>query len=193
MNEPLESILRESDEKTILPGLRHGDEKAYRTLYEQYYPVLVAFACKYVASTDAAKEVVQEVFVKLYQGRKTLQVRQSIKAYLFKAVYHTCINDLHAQHRRKIHHHRAFEELPTSAYRDDLVETEAVQRVYLAVQKLPDQCRRIFTMNRFEGMTNQAIANELNLSKRTVETQVSKALRLLREALLAMLFMLWGW
>lgn len=192
MNEPLEPILQESDE-TILPGLRRGDEKAYRTLFEQYYPILVAFACKYVESTDAAKEVVQEVFIKLYQSRETLQIKQSVKSYLFKAVYHTCINDLHAQQRRKIHHHQAFEELPTSAYRDDLVETEAVERVYQAVQKLPDQCRRIFTMNRFEGMTNQAIANELNLSKRTVETQVSKALRLLREALLAVLVIIWGW
>ncbi len=185
MPEHLE-LLPEDDE-AFLPGLRKGDQQAYKGLFERYYPVLTVFAARYVDSLEVAKEVAQEVFVKLYQKRETIHIRQSLKAYLFRAVYHTCINTLEAQQRRQDHHHSAFRQQPQSDFSDNLEETEAVQRIYKAIEKLPDQCRRIFTMNRFEDMTNQEIADELGLSKRTVETQISKALKLLRQTLLILL------
>lgn len=187
VKEPTKSSSLSSLDETILAGIREGDESSYRTLFEQYYPVLTTFALKYVAEVDAAKELVQEVFIKLYQKRETLAIQQSLKAYLFKSVYHACLNATDQEKRRSHHHQEAVRYQSNTDYGDRLEEAESQQRIFRAIERLPDQCQRIFTMNRFEDMSNQAIADQLNLSKRTVETQISKALKLLREALFLLL------
>ena len=133
--------------------------------------MLVTFALRYVTDLDQAKELVQEVFIKLYQKREALQIAQSLKSYLFKAVYHQCLNTLKQAQLREQHHQQAAQERPDTDDTDHLVEAETIQRIYQAIETLPEQCRRIFTMNRFEGMNNQAIADQLGISKRTVETQ----------------------
>ncbi|MGB3852499.1 MAG: RNA polymerase sigma-70 factor [Tunicatimonas sp.] len=173
-------------DEVLLAGIRQGEEKAYRGMFEQYYPILTTFALKHTEDIDLAKELVQEVFIKLYQKRDTLMITQSLKSYLFRAVYHTCLNTLNQNRRRQEHHQHAAEQQPTADFTDNLVEAESLQQIYQAVDALPEQCRRIFVMNRFEGVDNQAIADRLGLSKRTVETQISKALRLLRKTLLAL-------
>ena len=180
-----------NQEETILRGLRQGEEASYRALFEQYYPVLVTFVLRYVADLDQAQELVQEVFIKLYQKREALHITQSLKSYLFKAVYHQCLNTLKQAQLRQQHQQQAAQERPDADDADHLVEAESIQRIYQAIEALPEQCRRIFTLNRFEGMSNQAIADHLGLSKRTVETQISKALKLLRQALflLSLLFL----
>lgn len=178
----IEPALSLTDE-AILTGVQCGDEAAYKDLFTEYYPRLTTFAFKYVGEMDTAKEIVQEVFIKLYQKRRTLVIQQSLKAYLFKAVYRTCLNSIDQEKRRSHHHQEAAIYQPEAEYADGLEEAEAQQRIYQAIEQLPDQCRRIFTMNRFEDLSNQAIADQLNLSKRTVETQISKALKLLRKAL----------
>ncbi|MEM9671014.1 MAG: RNA polymerase sigma-70 factor [Cyclobacteriaceae bacterium] len=177
-----ESTLSKIDE-AILVGIQRGDEAVYKTLFTEYYPVLTTFALKYVSEIDTAKEVVQEVFIKLYRKRESLTIQQSLKAYLFKAVYRTCLNVIDQENRRSRHYQEATLHQSDTEYTDCLEEAEATQRIYRAIEQLPEQCQRIFTMNRFEGLSNQAIADQLNISKRTVETQISKALKLLRKAL----------
>jgi len=179
---PAESNLSSTDE-VVLVGIQQGEEAAYQTLFTKYYPMLTTFALRYVSEVDSAKEIVQEVFIKLYQKRETLIIQQSLKAYLFKAVYRTCLNTIHQENRRSYHHQEAILYRSDAEYANKLEEAEAEQRIYRAIDQLPTQCRRIFTMNRFEGMGNQAVADQLNLSKRTVETQISKALKLLRKTL----------
>ncbi|MEM9830062.1 MAG: RNA polymerase sigma-70 factor [Bacteroidota bacterium] len=181
-----------SQEEEILQGLREGEESAYRTLFEKYYPVLTTFALQYTHDLDAAKELVQEVFVTLYRKRESIQIERSLKPYLFQAVYRRYLNSLTQQERRQFHHREVSQERNPAEYTDLLEQAEALQQIYKAIRKLPEQCQQIFTMNRFEGMNNQAIADQLNLSKRTVETQISKALKLLRQSLLPqILFFLW--
>ena len=178
-----EQATKFQQEEIILRGLRQGEEASYRALFEHYYPVLVTFALRYVTDLDQAKELVQEVFIKLYQKREALQIAQSLKSYLFKAVYHQCLNTIKQAKLRQQHQQQAAQERTDTDDTDHLVEAETIQRIYQAIETLPEQCRRIFTMNRFEGMNNQAIADQLGISKRTVETQISKALKLLRQAL----------
>ena len=182
-----EQTTRPQREESILRGIRQGSESSYRALFEQYYPVLVTFALRHVADLDQAKELVQEVFIKLYQKRESLHITQSLKSYLFKAVHHQCLNALKQAQVRQRHHQQAAQERPDADYTNNLVEAEAVQRIYQAIETLPEQCRRIFTLNRFEDMSNQTIADQLGISKRTVETQISKALKLLRQALFSLL------
>ena len=101
-------------------------------------------------------------------------------------MYHAGLNAHSQERRREQHQQAAAREHSEADYIDHLVEAEALARIYRAIDELPEQCRRIFTLNRFEGMSNQAIADQLSLSKRTVETQISKALRLLRQALFSL-------
>ncbi len=166
-----------------MQGLQRGEEAAYRQLFEQYYASLTLFALRYLNDEDDAKELVQNVFLTLYQKRATLLIRQTVKAYLFKSVYHACLNERRRTLTQQRHQQQAAEALPGFEDTDPLVEAENVARIYRAIETLPEQCRRIFTMNRLEDMTNQSIATKLNLLKRTVETQISKALRLLRQQL----------
>ncbi|WKN43145.1 RNA polymerase sigma-70 factor [Tunicatimonas pelagia] len=183
MKNPSLAILP-SQEETILEGLQQGEESAYQALFEEYYTVLTTFAYQYVHDLDAAKELVQEVFITLYQKRASIRIEKSLKSYLFQAVYRRFLNTHTQQERRDFYHNEVAREQDFSDCTDAMEQAEALQRIHRAIDQLPDQCRRIFTMNRFDGMNNQAIADQLHLSKRTVETQISKALKLLRQSLL---------
>ena len=85
--------LPQKQEEGILEGLRHGREAAYQSLFEQYYPVLTTFALQYTRDLDAAKELVQEVFITLYRKRESIKIEKSLKSYLFQAVYRRYLNN----------------------------------------------------------------------------------------------------
>lgn len=133
---------------------------------------------------DEARDIVQNVFVAIYDKRGMLPINTSIKSYLYKSVHHACINHLK---QIKIHHHHHDHlkyQLPLSDNEDTMVMTELEEKIWATVQSLPEQCRKIFEMNRFEGKRNSEIAGILGISIRTVETQISKALKVLRENLI---------
>ncbi len=182
----MNNLLSLSEDKTLVRGLRRGEERAYRQLFEQYYGSLTIFALRYLNDKESAKELVQNVFLVLYRKREAIIIKQdqAIKAYLYKSVYHACLNERQQSQTRRRHEQQAAQAQATTDYTDTLVEAENVARIYQAIETLPTQCRRIFKLNRLEGLTNQTIATQLKLSKRTVETQISKALRLLRQQLL---------
>ena len=169
-------------EQGILTGLQKGNEIAYQSLFNEYYELLVSFALKYVKSLDLAREMVQLVFITLFDKRKSIRITSSIRNYLQTAVYHQCLAELKRDGR-------FIEPIDESSVesRDFLEEAEDEARIWRAINGLPTECRKIFVMNRLEGLKNQMIADELGISKRTVETQISKALKALREKLLNLL------
>ena len=168
-------------EKELLHNLKMGDENAYHAVFNTYFPVLVAFANKYVNDLDLAKEIVQVVFVKLFEKRHSLEITTSIKSYLYKMVYNDCLNAINSQKITSMHYSQYARELNIQAdYHDVMEQIEKEQRIFKAIDQLPPQCKLIIQQSRFEGKKNQVIADELNISIRTVETQISKALRLLR-------------
>lgn len=167
----------------IIQKLRSGDEKFYRSVFYEYYPLLTYYANKYVNNLEIAKEIVQEFFVRLYEKRFSLNIDSSFKSYLYKSVYNSCINYLNQiavreQHHRKIRNMSGEKSVFSE---DGMNVVELEKKIYSEIEKLPAQCRRIFKMNRFDGLTNSEIAERLQLSKRTIETQISKALRILRK------------
>ena len=166
----------------ILEKLRSGDEKFYKSVFYEYYPVLTFFANKYVNDLEVSKEIVQDLFVKLYEKRFSIIIETSFKSYLYRAVYNSCINYINQTAARE-HHHQQIKYLGDE--REEILDetihsTELEHLLYREIEKLPSQCKKIFKLNRFDGKTNTEIADELKLSKRTVETQISKALRILR-------------
>ena len=168
-------------EQVLLQRLKLGDENAYHEIFNNYFSILVAFALKYLGDLDLSKEVVQNAFVKLFEKRNSLEISSNIKSYLFKMVYNDCLNVLKREKNiLRLHNEYA---LGLDLHQDHIEiseQTELEYKIYTAINKLPPQCKRIIQQSRFEGKKNQVIADELNISIRTVETQISKALKLLK-------------
>jgi RNA polymerase sigma-70 factor, ECF subfamily len=167
----------------IIDQIRNGDVKAYEKIFHQHYGSLCLYAKKIVRDMDIARDIVQETFVKVYTDRETIHINTSLKSYLFKCVYYACLNSVKQQKVHSLHHEYLKQHIPFSDDHDMIVEAELEDMIRVAVEHLPEQCRRIFKMNRYEGKKNSEIAEELGISIRTVETQISKALTVLRTAL----------
>jgi len=171
-------------EHDLLQGLKNGDENVYHTVFNDYYSGLVAFAHKYVSDLDMARDIVQVTFVKLFEKRKSLEIRTSLKSYLFKMVYNDCLNLIQSNKIMSGHYSQYARQLDKIAdYQDVMEQTENELRIFKAIDQLPPQCKLIIQQSRLEGKKNKQISDELNISIRTVETQISKALRLLREGI----------
>jgi RNA polymerase sigma-70 factor (family 1) len=161
-----------------------GNLDNFEALFKQYYAPLVVYACKYVPEKDVAREIVQDFFVKLFEKRSALTIDTSLKSYLYRSVYNSCMNyinqrNIQEKHIRNIDLERDDEE----NLENEINSVELQNRIFKIIEALPPKCRKIFKMNRLEGMKNEEIAVSLNLSKRTVETQISKALKILRNKL----------
>lgn len=167
----------------ILPDGKESIEP-FEQLFRRYYAPLVVYASKYVSGMDVAREIVQDFFVKLYEKRNTLSIDVSVKSYLYRSVYNCCINyinqrNIQNKHLKNIEQERIDED----NLENEINSIELQYKISQIIEELPAKCKRIFKMNRLEGFKNDEIAANLNLSKRTVETQISKALRILRKKL----------
>ena len=167
----------------MIERLKAGEEAAFQSLFRAYYPSLCVYARRLTGDADEAREVVQDLFVRLYEHRQSLPAPGSLKSYLYAAVRNACLNRAKQAQTRHRHHQQILYAAPTGEDADALVQLELEEKIWRAVQELPEQCRKIFQMNRFGDKKNRQIAEELGISVRTVETQISKALRLLRAAL----------
>jgi RNA polymerase sigma-70 factor (ECF subfamily) len=173
------------EDKKLLDGLMRGEESAYEELFMTFYAQLVVFAQKLLGDEDLSREMVQDVFVMFYEKREVLNIHTSLKSHLYQTVRNRCLNEIKRNQIRRDHHSGIFiEKKNEEAYFDDkMQETELEAKIFSIVESLPKQCKRIFEMSRYEGISNQEIADKLDLSKRTVETQISKALKILRNGL----------
>ncbi len=178
-------LIKGFDEHTLVERMIAGDQTAFELLFKFYYPGLVIFASNIVLSKDEAEEIVQDFFVRLWDNRQNIKTDSNLKNYFFTSVKNRSINFLKSNEIKR----QIIEELEKQMknellYNPDVyVDTELQRRLKTAFAKLPPRTAEIFTMSRFRGLTNDEIANDLKLSKRTVETQVSKALKILRQEL----------
>lgn len=163
--------------------LKSGDVDVYECIFKEYYRPLVVFALKYINNAETAREIVQDFFVKLYEKRHSVNIDTSLKSYLYKSVYNACLNYISQNEMRNRHFKNMALQTEDSVIDDQVAAVELQNRIYECIESMPEQCKKIFKMNRFEGLRNEQIAHKLNLSKRTVETQISKALRILRKKL----------
>ncbi|MCA0237318.1 MAG: RNA polymerase sigma-70 factor [Bacteroidetes bacterium] len=172
------------DDPTLLQAIQQGDESAFDALFRRYYEPL----CHYAASLtdgdlDEAEDLVQQSFVKLWEQRATFEVQWSVKAYLYKMVHNRCLNRIRdAQTREKYKVYNAAQ-LEQGYENDPGAASELNERILQALDTLPTECRRIFELSRFEELKYREIADQLGISIKTVETQMGKALRLMRTEL----------
>jgi len=153
----------------------------FERLFRDYFPPLMAFARKILGEEVDAREVVHQVFINLWEKREGLDLSTSLKSYLFTSVHHRSLNVI--RDRKKF----SSAEVPDVAGEWDVsAQIEAMElesKIREAIESLPQKCREIFEMNRFQGLKYSEIATQLGISVKTVENQISKALRILREQL----------
>ena len=168
------------------------DKRTFEELFRSFFPSLVLFAQKYVPDQDTAKDIVHNVFINLWEKRQQVDTDSPLKSYLFTSVHNRCLNYIRDQKKFDKDETR-FQRLDSTEFSDGvdrLEEQELEQRIFDALQALPEKCREIFNMNRFEGLKYAEIAQKLGISVKTVETQMSKALKILREKLIDYLGMI---
>ncbi len=172
-------------EKILLEGLLEGNVKIFDYLFHYYYSGLVVYAAKIVEEETTAEDIVQEFFFKLWIDRKKHNINQSLKPYFFSAVNNLCLDYLrHKKVSKKAKDYLAQEMLQNIPSEHNLlVESELRVRINDAIDTLPERCKKMFIMNRLEGLKPIEIAQKENLSVRTVEGHIGKALKLLREEL----------
>jgi RNA polymerase sigma-70 factor (ECF subfamily) len=164
-------------------GIAHqyDDETAFETLFKTHYNALHAYAQVILKDEDVAEEIVQGMFLKFWEKRASLNI-QSIKAYLYKCVYNDSLNYIKQEKTKSKYQDFTLHTMNTEHEPASLkVElTELQQHLREALNHLPEQCRTIFQMSRFEELKYREIADHLGLSIKTVENQMGKALRILR-------------
>ncbi len=189
--------MQTNPDETLIGDIRIGNEAVFETIFRQYYAPLCRYARPILSDSDEAEEVVQNVFLTIWERRETLLITTSLKAYLYRAVHNRCLNRLNQQSVQAGHRQQAATELYTDAISptQSLLADELSTRLHRAIGQLPEQCRRAFELSRFEELSYKEIADRLGIATKTVENQIGKALRFLRTELsdyLPLLFLLAG-
>lgn len=166
-------------------AIKEGDETAFEMIFRTYYEPLCNYAYSFLLDRDEAEEVVQAAFLNIWEKRETISVKTSLKSYLFRAIRNNCLNVIkHSKIKRKHADEAIFTtEKSHEEVAQSLISSELDQKIGDALLVLPEQCRLIFKMSRFEELKYSEIADQLNISVKTVENQIGKALKIMREQL----------
>lgn len=159
------------------------EEKPYqefRSVFEQYYNPLCNYAYSFLKDSDSSEDIVQEVFIKIWENRKDLIASNSIRFYLYTAVRNNCFTYLEKNKRTKIIPITDQDVSEDSSPLDGESGTDYNALLKQAIDQLPPKCREVFLLNRISKQSYQEVADQLNISVKTVENQIGKALRILR-------------
>ena len=175
------------DEAAWVERIRTGDPMAFEALFHAYHASLCSFAYRYLGARDLAEEMVQEVFLFVWERRESWDVRSSVRSYLFTAVRNAALSYL--RHERVVARRdarvRILQDTVAPGADLEVVQAETVAAIQEAVARLPDRCRLVFTLHREQGLTYAEVAEVLGISPRTVEVQIGRALKSLRRCLAA--------
>lgn len=170
-----------NDDILLIRLLKEGDEKVLKHLFKTYFTPLCQFMYTYVDNKQVVEEEAMDLFVYLWQHKEKIQPHLSIKAYLFQAARNKCLNIL-----RNKTVHLPLEEAMNSINADDqspLEVEELNELIQRAILALPENSRNIFLKSRRENLTNQEIADNLNISIKTVEKHITRSLKMIKNFL----------
>lgn len=175
--------LKNSSDADLVRLIKRGLKGAYEELFERYAPRIFRFSLSYLKSEQDAEELVQDVFLKIWERREKLDSTKNLKSFIFKIA----VNSIYDFIRRKNIEHAfqdfacAQENTQTDTTWHTVIWEEMLANLDELVKQMPEQRRKIFRMSREKGLSNDEIAKELNLSKRTVENQLYRAIAFLKK------------
>lgn len=168
----------------IVTGVRNRDKHVFEIIFNQFSPSMFSIALRYLRDHDEAQDIVQDVFMNLWRTADNLDERAPIQHYLTRATVNTCLNRIKkAQRQQQYSREQQLTTEPTVEHL--LLEHKELEAQYHSIlEKLPEQCRRVFEMSRFKGLSPAEIAQQLNISINTVYTHLTTALKKIRLGLL---------
>jgi RNA polymerase sigma-70 factor (ECF subfamily) len=172
-------------DRFIIAGLKRGDIRIFESLFHRYYPGLCTYAESLLRRSGPAEEMVQDIFYTLWKNRGEIEIRSSLKSYLYKSVYNRSMMFLRKS-RREVRLDEQWAEKQADRHNtpiEKIGEEELSLKIADTLSHLPERTRTIFTMNRIEGLKYKEIAEKLSISVKTVEANMGKALSALRKSL----------
>ncbi|TSA38743.1 MAG: RNA polymerase sigma-70 factor [Porphyromonadaceae bacterium] len=175
------------EEKYLLEELRRGNKAAFTLLFHKYYKDLVIFGGNFLHDKGRCEDIVQDIFLKLWTNHEEFEIDSSLKSFMLRSVQNSCLDEL--RHRKVVREHESYSEWVDFTDNNDtenyILYSDLKSSLDEALNKLPEVCREAFQMNRFEGLKYKEIAERLNVSERTIEVRIGKAIGLLRHYLKA--------
>lgn len=174
-----------SIEKILVEKLKEGDKSAFSSLFTAYYSDLVMFASTFLKDLDSSEEIVQDIFLKLWEDREIIIITTTLKSFLLKLVQNKCLDWL--RHAKIINSHyesvmcsSPLLECDTENY---ILRSEIEKIVKKALDEIPEEIAEPFKLNRYDGLKYREIAEKMHVSNRTVEVRIGKVLQILRDEL----------
>jgi RNA polymerase sigma-70 factor (ECF subfamily) len=179
-------------ERELIESIKNGNTKSFELVFKTYYKRLCTLAFDYTRQLETAEDIVKDFFVAFWDNRKTIEIKTSLSGYLFRSVRNACINYLLRNKERnntisieevnwleiKIN-----EPLSNDYPIGNLLTKELEEQISDIIDKLPEACREIFKLSRFDDLSHKKIAVQLNISENTVKVQIYRALKHLKEAI----------
>lgn len=174
----------DAEDKELYHRLKTGDERAFKDLFRKYYSAMCTFAFQFLKDSELAEETAQDMFVKIWEKRETLNIDTSVKHYFFRSVRNHCLNQIQHEKIKKKYAGMVLENShqeinPELFY----IEVDLIQRIEKSIESMPPKRQEIFRLSREQGLKYKEIADTLKISVKTVEAQMGLALKYLREEL----------
>lgn len=172
-------------ENVLIDRTKQGDKTAFELLFKFYYPGLVIFASHFGISKTESEEIVQDFFVRIWQHRNKINRADSLKSYFFTSIKNQSLNVLKQKKRNDAFIKKLKQQSETNlSYNQDIfIESELQNKIRNSFKLIPPRSKEVFMLSRVTGISNDEIAIRLKISKRTVETHISNALKILRTEL----------
>lgn len=173
------------DDQFWIENIQKGDEESFEFLFKKYYLQLTRFAWRYVNSKAVAEELVQEIFTIIWEKRNDLDTTGSVRSYLYKSVRNLSINHLN-HHKVKNRYDKQWtsqRENPEIKFHDEIREKQIRNAIATAIEELPPRSRMTYKLHRYDGLTYEEISEVMEVSVKTVESQMTRTLKILRERL----------
>lgn len=177
---------KDTQDQVLLEQMQQGDKQALRVLFDRYYPYIISVVVANTGNRELAKDVGQEVFLELWRKREKLNVQGALKPYLRRAGINRMLNRIKSERLS----YMETEEIPDTSRPvhtpQEFLEANDLQKIVQAtIDRMPEKCRLIFQLCRMEGLSHKEIAQQLNISTKTIENQMTKALKMLKASLAA--------
>ncbi|MDP9075972.1 MAG: RNA polymerase sigma-70 factor [Bacteroidota bacterium] len=167
----------------LIDRLKHDDDIALSIIYKKYWQMLYVSAHNILKDQQACEDIIQELFIKLWNNRHAVEINVSLKAYLYASIRYEVYRQIKSGAVRDDIYDNLLERLQTPETYHNIEYKELIGQINSVVNQLPEKCREVYKLSREEQLSHKQIAERLNISPKTVENQITKALRYLRTSL----------
>lgn len=181
-------LMDENQLNNLIERIKGGDRESFNQVFRRYYSPLVRFCVRFVADSDIAAEIVQDLFVKLWSNREKVSFNTSFESYMLTSVRNSAITYINKERSHAEANLRVYSEESDNNDPSETLQSNNLEESYRQILKaMPEKRREVFLASRFDGLKYAEIAEKLGISQKTVEAQMSAAIKQLREGLKAYL------